>query len=126
MLFLLVVPATARSQYNSDGIMFNSIGKEDGSFEITSTNIIPTTMIIPSINNSDIRNLNGTIIKRTIKKGLKKNKNSFLRKRFFFSIRNSYWNYCWYCSSSCRNNCWYTYFYSSQKVNFIFLKKKEV
>jgi hypothetical protein len=68
-LFLLVVPSTARSHYNSDGISFDSIGKGQGSFEITSINIIPTTMIIPSLNNSDVNNLNGTTIKRIFKKG---------------------------------------------------------
>jgi hypothetical protein len=35
----------------------------------TSTHVIPTTMIIPSLNNSDMKNLNGTTIKRTFKKG---------------------------------------------------------
>jgi hypothetical protein len=69
IFFLLVVPSTARSYYNSDGIIFDSITKEHTSFELTSTTIIPTTIIIPSMNNSDVKNLNGTIIKRTSKKG---------------------------------------------------------
>jgi hypothetical protein len=35
---------------------------------MTSTIVIPTTMMIPSWNNSDVKNLNGTAIKRIFKK----------------------------------------------------------
>jgi hypothetical protein len=54
----------------------------------TSINIIPTTMIIPSLNNSEIRNSNRTGIKRLFKKGWKR-KEIFLRKfkkNFFLEI----------------------------------------
>lgn len=54
--------------------MLDSIGKGDGSLDILSTTIIPTTGFIPSMNNSDLRNGNGTMIKRTFKKGSKNKK----------------------------------------------------
>ncbi|CAF1129590.1 unnamed protein product [Adineta steineri] len=59
-----IVPATTRSQYNSDGLAIDSIGKGSIPSVISvqsSTTIIPTTIIIPSLNESDIRYANGTI-----------------------------------------------------------------
>jgi hypothetical protein len=69
--FLSVVPPIGRSQYNSDGIALDSLSKGHIQSVITfksSTAVIPTTVIIPSLNNSDVKYLNGTIIKRTSKK----------------------------------------------------------
>ena len=69
---MLVVPSIARSQYNADGIAIDSSGKEHVSSLMTlqsTTAIIPTTTIIPSLNDSDVKYLNGTVPKRTFKKG---------------------------------------------------------
>ncbi len=72
---MVVVPSIARSHYNADGMATDSSGKGHVSSIMipqSSTGIIPTTTVIPSLNDSDAKNVNGTIIKRTFKKGLGK------------------------------------------------------
>lgn len=63
-----IVPMTARSQYNSDGMLIESSGKEQSSFDnrvSTSTDILLTTTIISAFNQSDFENFNGTVTKKT-------------------------------------------------------------
>lgn len=76
-VFLEVVPSTARSYYNSDGLAIDSAAKgtvSPGMRSMTSTNIVSTTtMIVSSLNNSDVRHFNGTIVtKRILRKGKKR------------------------------------------------------
>lgn len=68
--FLLVVPIMARSQYDADGIAYDSIQETSARSMITSTTILSTTIVVPTIEDNDIKNVNGTVVKRTMKKGI--------------------------------------------------------
>ena len=114
---ILVVPMTARSQYNSDGMLIDTLGKESSSFDnrqSTSTDILHTTTIIPPFNQSDFENFNGTLTKKTkLRKGYSTTNCSFLIiiNCNLILFRNSHWNYCGSCSSSTCNYYWNRCFY---------------
>ncbi|CAF0880388.1 unnamed protein product [Adineta steineri] len=66
-----VVPSIVRSQYDPDGIAFDSSSEPSISSVMTvttSTAIVSTTIVMPTIENNEIKNLNGTTTKRTYKK----------------------------------------------------------
>ncbi|CAF0789143.1 unnamed protein product [Rotaria sordida] len=66
-----VVPVIARSQYNSDGIVYDSLIKEHkSSLTILTTTIMSTKTINVLWNNSDVKNVNETLTKQTFKKGI--------------------------------------------------------
>lgn len=68
---LLVIPSSARSQYNSDGIPYESSVKgQKPSFIMPGTVTTPTkSQTYLLANNTDARNLNETSTKRNMKKG---------------------------------------------------------
>lgn len=71
-LCLLVVPVAARSQYNDDGLAIDSSGKGPGSSAVvaqSSTTIVPTTVIIPALNETELRYGNETAARRFFRKG---------------------------------------------------------
>ncbi|CAF1521161.1 unnamed protein product [Adineta ricciae] len=66
-----IVPSATRSQYNSDGLAIDSASKGHDSSAVTiqsSTTSLSTTSIIPLLNDTDIKLLNGTTAKRFFKK----------------------------------------------------------
>lgn len=105
-----MVPSIARSQYDPDGIAHDAAS--DSSISsitplTTSTTILSTTIVVPAIEDNDSKNVNGTISKKPIKKGIFY-RIIFLYELFFFN-RNYYWHYCWYSCSYYCNTCWYWY-----------------
>ncbi len=66
---LLVVPPIGRSQYNSDGVAFDSQGHIPSVIPFkSSTVVVPTTIVLSSFNNSDVKNLTGNSTRKTSKK----------------------------------------------------------
>ncbi|CAF4281715.1 unnamed protein product [Rotaria sp. Silwood2] len=64
-----VVPVIVRSQYNSDGIAYDSVIKEHkSSLMILTTSIMSTKTIKVLLNNSDVKNVNETLTKQTFRK----------------------------------------------------------
>jgi hypothetical protein len=63
----------ARSQYDPDGIAYDSSVHSSLSSIMTvttSTAILSTTIVIPTIQINDMNKLNGTATKRRLKKGI--------------------------------------------------------
>jgi hypothetical protein len=69
-----VVPSIARSQYDSDGIAQDLISESSISSIMTiktsTITIRSTTIVAPTIEDNDMKNLNGTVIKPRVKKGI--------------------------------------------------------
>ena len=68
----LVIPSIARAQYDSDGIAYDSISDSSAisaGIMTTSIAMMSTTIVVPTVEANNIKNLNGTVAKRTYKKG---------------------------------------------------------
>lgn len=66
-----VVPSIARSQYNHEGVAYDSLSGPSLSTAMTMTTpstISVTTIIAPMVDNNNMTKSNGTIVKRTYKK----------------------------------------------------------
>ncbi|CAF3768063.1 unnamed protein product [Rotaria sordida] len=63
-----VVPSIARPQYNHDGIAYEPASDSSIHSVIKSTTVLSTTIAIPVIEDHNMKNLNGTVTKRTMKK----------------------------------------------------------
>lgn len=68
-----MIPSIARSHYDSDGIAYDSISDSSAvSPGVTTTSIamMSTTIVVPTVDANNAKNVNGTIGKRTYKKGM--------------------------------------------------------
>jgi hypothetical protein len=66
-----VVPSIARSQYDADGVAYDSLPQSSISSAMTittSTSILSTTIVIPTLEDNYNRTLNGTVPKQTFRK----------------------------------------------------------
>ncbi|CAF2808394.1 unnamed protein product [Rotaria sp. Silwood2] len=63
-----VVPSMTRPQYDQEGIAYDSLSETQIHPVIKSTTILSTTIAIPAIEDNNMKNLNGTVAKQTIKK----------------------------------------------------------
>lgn len=68
-----MIPSIARAHYDSDGIAYDSISDSSGvsaGVMTTSVAMMSTTIVVPTVEANNIKNLNGTVAKRTYKKGM--------------------------------------------------------
>jgi alpha-glucosidase (family GH31 glycosyl hydrolase) len=62
----------ARTHYDNDGIAYDTSSGSSLSSPMTvttSTMIVTTTILMPSVDNEDTKNVNGTIVKQPLRKG---------------------------------------------------------
>lgn len=133
MLFMFiiftVVPSIARSQYDPDGVALDAVSESSTHFSLTTTTIQSTTIAVPTVQSTSMKSVNGTMAKRTMKKGTKSNIYFTILnkiKSLFFSVihRNYHWCYCGCSRSSDCYPCWYRYFPFAKKVSvFLHLNK---
>lgn len=72
VLFRLVVPANARAQYDLDGIAYDTSSGSSHSSPMTVTSpatALPTTIVVPLVEQDSMKKVNETTIKRTFRKG---------------------------------------------------------
>lgn len=88
MLFMFiiftVVPSIARSQYDPDGVALDAVSESSTHFSLTTTTIQSTTIAVPTVQSTSMKSVNGTMAKRTMKKGTKSNILNKIKSLFFF------------------------------------------
>lgn len=67
------------------------------------SSISATTIVPPVVDDNNMAKFNGTLVKRSYKKGESYFNDLSEIEIFFFLYRNYYWNYCW-CSCTYSRN----------------------
>ena len=105
VLLRLVVPANARTQYDMDGIAYDTSSGSAHSPPMTMTTaatVLSTTIVVPLAEGESMKKLNGTITKRPLRKGSSRTGDEDWFHPLSIPFRNSDWYHCGcHCSASC-------------------------
>ena len=72
------MPSIVRSQYDADGIAYDSAPEASSVVPITTKMILPTTIVMPTVDDKEsMKKVNGTVAKRSYKKGNLSHNSSF-------------------------------------------------